>query len=96
LRFEPHCKICRSSKAQEIEFCRFYLRWEYSTIIDSFCEDIDNLNCYNLSNHLNNHVDSEAMKFWRSLRQSAELYEPTVEESNAMLTQIKSGLGEAN
>jgi hypothetical protein len=94
--FQSKCKICRSGKADEIEFCRYYLGWEYSTIIDSFCEDIDNLNCYNLSNHLNNHVDREAMNFWRNLRQSVGLYEPTGEESNAMLMQIESGLSEAN
>jgi hypothetical protein len=96
LRFQPHCKICRSGKADEIEFCRFYLRWEYSTIINVFGDEIDNLNSYNLSNHANYHINDEMMKFWRILRQTAELYEPTSEESNAMLTRIESGLGEAN
>jgi hypothetical protein len=94
--FQHKCKICRSSKVETIEFCRFYLQWKYTTLVDVFSDDIDNLNSYNLSNHLNNHVNRENMKFWRSLRQSAELYEPTREESNAMLTQIESGLGEAN
>ena len=94
--FQPKCKICRSANAADIEFCRFYLRWEYSTIIDVFSDDIDSLNSYNLSNHLNNHANREKMRFWRSLRQSAGLYEPTGEESDAMLTQIESGLGEAN
>lgn len=80
--FQPKCKICKSGKAEDIEFARFYLRWEYATIIDAFCDDIDNLNSYNLSNHFNNHVDRETAKFWRSLRQTVGLYEPNGEESN--------------
>jgi hypothetical protein len=94
--FQHKCKICRSGNADKIEFCRYFLGWKYSTIIDVFSDDIDNLNSFNLSNHLNNHADSEAMKLWRSLRQSVGLYEPTGEESHAMLKRIKSGLGEAN
>jgi hypothetical protein len=96
MSFQNKCKICKSSKAQEIEFCRFYLQWKYTTLVDVFSDDIDNLNSYNLSNHLNNHANREAMKFWRSLRQAEALYEPTGEESNAMLTRIELGLGEAN
>jgi hypothetical protein len=86
--FQSKCKICRSGKAQEIEFARFYLKWEYATIIDIFNEDIDNLNCYNLSNHLCNHADSETIKFWRSLRESIEIYEPTAEEEQSILDSI--------
>lgn len=66
--FQSKCKICKSGIAEEIEFCRFYLRWGYSTIIDVYSDEIDNLNPYNLSNHLNNHVDSEAKQFWREVR----------------------------
>jgi hypothetical protein len=81
--FQSKCKICRSGKAENIEFARFYLGWSYKVIVDAFSEDIDNLNSYNLSNHLNNHVSSETMKFWRSLRDTVSPAE-------------ELGLGESN
>jgi hypothetical protein len=90
--FQHKCKICRSGKADEIEFCRFYLRWEYSTIIDSFCEDIDNLNSYNLSNHLNHHVDREKTKFLQNLRESIGIYEPSVEEAQLIIEKIMKSI----
>jgi len=62
-------------------------------IIDVYENDIDNLNAYNLSNHFNNHADRAKAKFWRSLRQTIGIYEPTVEESNHMLESIRLGLG---
>lgn len=86
------CKICRSGKADEIEFARFYLGWNYSTITDSFCEDIDNLNSYNLSNHFNNHVNRETAKFLQSLRESVGIYEPTAEEEQIIIEKIKKSI----
>jgi hypothetical protein len=71
--FQHKCKICRSGKAENIEFCRYYLGWSYSTIIDTFSDDIDNLNSYNLSNHFNNHSDNEMKRFWQNLRESMDI-----------------------
>lgn len=90
--FQSKCKICKSSKAEEIEFCRFYLRWNYLTIIDSFCEDIDNLNSYNLSNHFNNHGNRENTKFLQNLRESIGIYEPTAEEVQLIIDKIKKSI----
>jgi hypothetical protein len=59
------CKICRSSECSNIEFCRFHLGWSYPVLLDTFGEDFENLNGYNLSTHFNNHVD---IKFYRDLK----------------------------
>jgi len=88
--FQNKCKICRSRKADLIEFCRFYLEWSYSTIIDVYEDYIDNLNPYNLSNHFNHHANRAKAEFWRSLRGSEGLYAPSVEEQNALLVRMKS------
>jgi hypothetical protein len=80
--YSNKCKICRSGKADEIEFCRFYLKWSYSLILDVYEDDIDNLNSYNLSNHFNNHVNRAKAKFWGNLRESEGIYDPSIEKSN--------------
>jgi len=71
--FQHKCKICRSSKAEEIEFARFYLGWCYKTIVDTFGDDIDSLSGYNLSTHFNRHTSSEIKRFRRGIKQQAEL-----------------------
>jgi hypothetical protein len=70
--------------------CRFYLGWPYPIIIEVFGERIDNLNGYNLSNHFNNHVDREMMKFWRNLRDSIGVYEMTAGESEEIFQKMAS------
>jgi len=71
------CKICRSGKADEIEFCRYYLGWSYQIIIENFSEDIDELSSYNLSTHFNRHTSSETKRFWREAKAEASLDEQT-------------------
>ncbi|MCJ7632448.1 hypothetical protein MUP77_08660 [Candidatus Bathyarchaeota archaeon] len=71
--FQSKCKICRSGKAQEIEFARFYLRWSYKVIVDTFDEDIDSLSGYNLSTHFNRHTSQETKRFWREAKAEASL-----------------------
>jgi hypothetical protein len=86
--FQHKCKICRSSKAQEIEFSRYYLRWSYRVIVDTFSDDIDDLSGYNLSTHFNRHTSSETKRFWREVKaeaspiELAELYESIAEKLN--------------
>ena len=60
-----------------------------------FSEDIDNLNSFNLSNHLNNHATIEKMKFCRNLRDSKGLYELSAEESKHIFESINIGLGKS-
>jgi len=67
------CKICRSGKADEIEFCRYYLGWSYQIIIENFSEDIDELSSYNLSTHFNRHTSSETKRFWREAKAEGSL-----------------------
>jgi len=88
MTFNNKCKICRSNKTEEFEFCRFYLKWSYSTLIDFYEPEIDNLNNYNLSNHYNNHVSGKA-KFWKQLKQSEGIYKPSIEEQNVLLVKMK-------
>jgi hypothetical protein len=71
--FQHKCKICRSGKAEEIEFCRFHLEWSYKTIIENFQDDIDELSGYNLSTHFNRHTSSEIKRFWREIKAEALL-----------------------
>ena len=72
-----------------MEFVRFYLQYSYNLIIEIYENDIDNLNNYNLSNHYNNHANSEKTKFWSNLRTSNEIYKPSVEEQNVLLIKMK-------
>jgi hypothetical protein len=65
--FQHKCKICRSSQAENIEFCRFFLDWSYKLIIEAFSDDIDDLSSYNLSTHFNRHTDYETVKWWQEL-----------------------------
>ena len=69
MSYEPKCKICRSGKAEDIEFCRYFLDWSYKLIIETFCEDIDELSGYNLSTHFNRHTEIETKKFWRQVKE---------------------------
>jgi hypothetical protein len=94
--YECKCKICKSEIAEDLEFCRFYLKWDYSTIIDVYGEYIDNLNEYNLSNHFNNHADRETTRFWRNLRETVGIYEPSAEESKRIFERVKHSLGISN
>jgi len=71
--FQSKCKICRSSKAQEIEFARYFLEWSHKVIIETFGEDVDGFSGYNLSTHFNRHTPMEAKSFWREIKQQAEL-----------------------
>jgi hypothetical protein len=66
--FQHKCKICRSSKAETIEFARFFLGWSYKVIVDNFGDDIDSLSGYNLSTHFCRHTLSETKQFWREVR----------------------------
>jgi hypothetical protein len=69
--FQPKCKICRSGKAEEIEFSRYYLGWSYKVIVENFSDDIDELSSYNLSTHFNRHTSGEAKQFWREAKAKA-------------------------
>jgi hypothetical protein len=69
--FQSKCKICRSGKADNIEFCRFYLEWSYKTIIENFQDDVDELSGYNLSTHFNRHTSLETKRFWREIKAEA-------------------------
>ena len=69
--FQSKCKICRSSKAETIEFARFFLGWPYKVIVENFSDDIDSLSGYNLSTHFNRHVSAEAKQFWREVKAKA-------------------------
>jgi hypothetical protein len=75
--FQPKCKICRSGKAENIEFARYHLDWSYKVIIENFSEDIDELSSYNLSTHFNRHTSSETKRFWREAKAEASLDEQT-------------------
>lgn len=61
------CKICKSGRSTEIEFCRLFMKMQYPEIIALFEgeEGLVNLNLYNLSNHLNKHVSEEKIKFYQ-------------------------------
>lgn len=91
-RMALKCKICKSGLAGSIEFERFYLRYSYRVIIDIHSKDIDNLNEYNLSNHLNFHSRPEVKRFWRELRDRIGIYELTPEESNEIYERMKASL----
>jgi hypothetical protein len=65
--FQSKCKICRSTKAEDIEFCRYFLEWPYKLIAGTFSDDIDELSNYNLSTHFNRHTDYETVKWWQEL-----------------------------
>jgi len=71
--FQSKCKICRSSKAETIEFARYFLGWSYKIIIDNFGDDIDSLSGYNLSTHFNRHTPSETQRFWREVRDKEQM-----------------------
>lgn len=77
--FQSKCKICRSGKAKDIEFCRYYFAWSYKTIIDNFNDEIDDLSGYNLSTHFNRHTSSETKRFWREAEAEAALDEKSME-----------------
>jgi hypothetical protein len=80
--FQHKCKICRSGKADNIEFCRFYLGWSYIAILESFSDDIDDLSGYNLSTHFNRHTSSETKRFWRETKAGASPEELAELEKN--------------
>ena len=69
--FQHKCKICRSGKAEEIEFCRHCLGWSYKVIVENFSDDIDGLSSYNLSTHFNRHMSIETKRFWREIKAEA-------------------------
>ena len=94
MTFNNKCKICKSNKAEEIEFIRFYLGWSYKTLIEFYENEVENINNYNLSNHLGQHTDCEKRKFWQDLRESEVIIKPTMEEQNVLFVKMKIGLGD--
>jgi hypothetical protein len=68
--YEGRCKLCKSGKAEEIEFLRYFLGWPYELIADFYSDEIDSLSGYNLSTHLNRHTDRNIKSFWRKVKEA--------------------------
>jgi len=56
LRFEPHCKICKSDPAEAILFLHHCEGFTYKQIIERYRRQLD-INEYNLSCHIQRHVE---------------------------------------
>jgi hypothetical protein len=58
LRFEPHCKICRSWLAPVLLYLHHYEGLSYKQLIERYKHVLD-INEYNLSTHFNRHVQQK-------------------------------------
>lgn len=56
MRFEPHCKICRSDYALALLYLHHCERLSYKQLIEKYKHRLS-LNQYNLSCHFQRHVE---------------------------------------
>jgi hypothetical protein len=52
-----------------VSYLRYYLAWKQIAIV-KYLEELtgNEYNGYNLSNHLNFHIDEDEKKFWKNLK----------------------------
>jgi len=58
MRFEPHCKICKSELATALLFLHRCEEYSYKMLIERYKHVLD-INVYNLSTHFNRHVQQK-------------------------------------
>ena len=59
MKKQRKCKICNHELAQAILYLHHCGGYSYKKIIEAYVRFIPNLNLYNISNHLNYHIDAE-------------------------------------
>lgn len=73
MRYEPHCKICKSELATAVLLLHHCEGFTYKQIIDRYKHELG-INEYNLSTHFNRHVEQsdideveETKRRWQKL-----------------------------
>lgn len=67
MKFEPHCKICKSEYATALLYLHHCEHLSYKQLIDRYKRVLD-INLYNLSCHLQRHVQQSDIEHVEKLK----------------------------
>jgi len=82
------CKICKKPEvATCIELSKFFFGWTINEIIHVYGDEIENLNSYNVSNHLDKHANPEERELLENARKTM-----TEEEKNKLYRQASENM----
>jgi hypothetical protein len=67
--FQSKCKICRAGLSGTVSYLRYYRCFKQAAIAEYLSELTGNeFNVYNVSNHLNFHVEDKDKRVYQSLK----------------------------